>query len=796
MKLFLSVGFLLLCISTFSQTVSGVITNETKDELSFVNVLLFNSADTSMAGAELSDSTGRFSLRLPNNETEYYLEYQMIGYEVLQSEKFIGSKSFGTITLLADNQIDEVSITVQKPMFEQTGRGMIVNVEASPVLSTGSTQDVLSKIPGIVMNQDGSLTLKGKHNVVIYMDGKPTNMDQKDLVLFLQNTPANEIEKIEVFETPPAKFDAAGNAGIINIIRKKGSGLGFTGSAGMNAGYGNFHKFSPWLYGNYRSKKFNVYGSTWYYNSKMDHYGTGDMQMEINGETSSFYNSGHRIMNPVGYGGRYGIDYYIGKKNTIGYLGMLYQGESAGNEPSTVAVTGPAKSNYDFIDAEAKFRYYWFGHTHNFNFRRDIAAGESLNIDVDYIDRGSGNENSTANNFFKQDTATNSNYVEQEGTTATKIAVAKLDYQKTVFDDWNMETGLKSSWVQTKNKFLSYTGTGENDLTLDQNASNDFNYDEGIYSGYLVFSKKWEKNWSVDIGARVEHTEAEGYSPTLDSTFNRSYTSVFPNVAIVYSVDNKYSLSASATRRIQRPNYYELNPFSTQTNQFNFHNGNPFLNPQFTDVINLSWSIKNAIFFTASASQTLGQMTQVIDQQEDSERQVHTTRNMDDFYNYSFNASFPILPTKWWTMHWNATLYHNKLNSNIEFGNVGYEITSFNLNMQNTFILPKDYKLELRGFYNHDSYWNIYFVEPHYQLDLGGSKSFGNWRISLTLHDFLNIREGNGGVFQNRIKMPTTYKPESRKLMMSVFYKFGNHKVKGERKRKTGSEDILERTNN
>lgn len=187
-------------------------------------------------------------------------------------------------------------------------------------------------------------------------------------------------------------------------------------------------------------------------------------------------------------------------------------------------------------------------------------------------------------------------------------------------------------------------------------------------------------------------------------------------------------------------------------------------------------------------------MTQVIDQQEDSERQVHTVLNMDDFYNYSFNTSFPIKPTKWWTMNMNATVYHNILNSNIEFGNVGYEITSFNLNMQNTFLLPKDYKLELRGFYNHDSYWNVYFVEPHYQLDFGASKSFGNWRVSLTLHDFLNIREGNGGVFQNRIKMPTTYKPESRKLMMNIFYKFGNNKVKAERKRKTGSEDILERT--
>ena len=144
-------------------------------------------------------------------------------------------------------------------------------------------------------------------------------------------------------------------------------------------------------------------------------------------------------------------------------------------------------------------------------------------------------------------------------------------------------------------------------------------------------------------------------------------------------------------------------------------------------------------------------------------------------------------------MNWNFTLYRNKLKSNFEFGNIGYQVNSFNINMQQMFTLPKDFKIELSGFYNHDSYWNTYLVEPHYKLDVGVSKSIANWRFNLAVKDFLNIREGNGGVFQNRIKMPTTYKPESRKLMLSIVYKFGNDKVKQERKRATGSEDILKR---
>lgn len=794
MKILLPLVLILGNLQAYSQFAKGIILNENNESIPFATVLLFNTTDSAMVKAEVSDTAGTFSIPLPNAKDSYFLEIQTMSYSTHYTAHFSGNTDFNQIVLKTDNAIKEVELTFQKPMFEVTGRGMIVNVEASPVLSSGNTQDVLERIPGMAVNQDGSLTLKGKHNVLIYMDGKPTNMNQKDLVILLQNTPASEIEKIEVFETPPAKYEAAGNAGIINIVRKKGTNLGFNGATGLNTGYGDYYKFSPWVYGNYRTKKLNIYGSSWYYDNKTGHTGTLDMIMTVNGEESSFYNKRKNTFSPKGFGARYGVDYSIGKKNTIGYLGVAYSGESDGKAPSTVNVTGPAEKNYDYIEAENNMLYFWYGQTHNLNFTRDIGKGESLNIDVDYVQRGSGNETSVLNKYYRNDTAQTPSYIQQKGDTKTKIALAKIDYEKTIFKNWALETGAKASWVKIENEFLSSNGTNKNDIVKNDNASNDFNYNEAIYAAYGSASKKWNDKWFLDLGVRVERTEAKGYSPTLDSTFNRNYTSVFPNVALSYSIPKKYSLSTSATRRVQRPNYYQLNPFSTQTNQFNYDNGNPYLNAQFTDVAKISWGLRGAYFFTLTASQTLGQMTQVIDQQEELERQIHTTMNMDDFFNYSFNANAPVKVYEWWTMNWNLTLYHNKLKSNIDFGNVGYQINSFNLNMQQMFTLPKDFKIELSGFYNHDSYWNIYFVEPHYKLDFGISKSIANWRFNLSVKDFLNIREGNGGVFQNDIKMPTTYKPESRKVMLNVVYKFGNKKVKRERNRKTGSEDILKRT--
>lgn len=186
-------------------------------------------------------------------------------------------------------------------------------------------------------------------------------------------------------------------------------------------------------------------------------------------------------------------------------------------------------------------------------------------------------------------------------------------------------------------------------------------------------------------------------------------------------------------------------------------------------------------------------MTQVVEQQDALERQVNSIENLDDFYNFSFNATIPIQLKKWWNINLNTTIYHNILNSQLDIGSFEYELTSFNIQMQQMFTLPKGWKMELSGFYNHDSYWNIFFVDPHYKLDLGFSKKIKKLNIAISFQDFLNVREGNGGIFQNNIEMPTTYKPESRILRVNLNYAFGNQGVKKERRRRTGSEDLLKR---
>ena len=795
MKSFFLLSLLLvLGTNSFAQQASGKLMDDKNSPIPFANVLLFDILDSSLKSTALSDSAGLFVIKLPSESKSYYLDIQMMGFDSYKSDVFIGAKNFGNVTLKSSSiNLDAVEIKVKKQFIEVTGRGVVLNIAESPILQGSNSKDILEKIPGAIVNQDGSVSLKGKQNLLIYIDGKATNLALEDLVRLLESTPASEIEKVEVFETPPAKFDAAGNAGIINFMTKKGKMLGYNGSVNLNTGYGNFHKISPSASLNYRNKKFNAFGSGWYYNNMFDHYATMDMNMVVNNQSSSFFNDFHRIMHPIGFGSRIGLDYFINEKTTIGYLANLYDGNMNGWEPSSVKVKGPAESAYDYLDAIQNFDYYWSGQSHNINLKHEIGKQESLNVDFDYANRKNGNQTSNNNEYFLDNSSLLTKYILQKGNAISNIYAGKLDYEKPIYYDISMSVGAKASYVKTDAEFKSYDGIDENNTSENLNASNDFKYNEAIYAGYAVFAKKWKEKWSADLGLRVEHTQAQGISPTTSTNFTKSYTNFFPNVGLAYKIVDKYSWSGSFSRRIDRPNYYQLNPFQAQTNPFNFHQGNPNLNPQTTSVFNVSFGLKDKWFFTLSAANTQGLMNEVLQQDEVLQRQVHTTENLDHFYNYSFNISAPFQVKKWWSMNLNGTLYYNEMSSNFNWGVVGYDILSFSLNMQQNFTLPKNFKLELSGYYNYDSYWNIWFVEPHYQLDFGVNKSYKKFNFNLSVKDFLNIREGNGGVFQGNIYMPTTYKPESRKVMLNISYRFGNQKIKESRQRSTGSEELQKR---
>lgn len=792
MKNFLYLIFFFFPFLSFAHTIEGKVVSEDETPITFANIILFSAQDSSVITGSYSDTLGNFSFE-HESDTEVYLQINHLLSETYTSENFTGDKNFNTIKLIASsNNLDVVDITVQRKMFQQTGRGMIVNVESSPILQSGSTKDVLSRIPGVIMNQDGSLTLKGKSNILIYMDGKPSYLSLEDLMRYLENTPANEIEKIEVFETPPAKYDAAGNAGIINIVRAKGKGNGLEGSVNTRLGYGNFHKSGYSSNISYRKNKLFVYASGWYYNNMVDQRLTSDMRIIEESDTSNYFNSFHNVYHPFGYGARGGLDYDITDSTTIGFLFLHYDGQSHTNEPGTTNVSGKAREENDFSNSVMRGLYGWNGNSYNTYIQHDINKNSEIKLDADIAFRSNSNYGLNENYNFLNNESVGSRVIEQNGINDITIFASQLDYNHKDLFKWEIESGAKYSSVQTKNQFNSNIGSSVETLSEDTNALSGFEYTEQIIAGYLTLARKI-KETSFDFGIRLENTIADGKSNQSSNSFTRAYLNVFPNFAINHNINDNNSIGLSFSRRINRPSYNQLNPFVSQVNQFTLFKGNPRLLPQLTNILNATYGYKNAAFLTLSGSLTQGAITRVVVQDEENAVQEYQMLNLDNIYNYSANISFPIPFYKWWTTNLNGTYYYNEIASGFAEGDILFQLHSFSINMQSMFTLPKGFKLEWSGFYNHDSYWNIWFVEPHYQMDLGLTKSIDNFRFNLSFQDFLNIREGNGGIFQGDVFTKTTYKPESRVVMLNISYYFGNKDIKKNKNRKTASEDLQNR---
>ncbi len=797
----LLVACLFISATSFSQSsLSGNILDETGAGLPFANILLLNGTDSSLVKGTTTDTAGVFQFqRIPKGN--YIVSAQMLGYEAWFSESFLlgeGHKNLPTQRLNSlVEQLGEVSVTAARPLLQVTPNAMVVNVSASALMASGNAHQVLEKSPGITVDQDGNISLKGKSNVLVYIDGKPTYLSNADLVRMLQSTPAESIEKVEIMDNPPAKYDASGNAGIINIVRKRDASLGMNGNVSLNLGYGTFGKATPSLNLNYKGKKLGLFGSYSYNWGKRFNDMSIYRRIPYGDETSIFDQKNERDNWVRNNNFRLGADLNLSKTTTVGVMlsGNIGTWDESGFIKTQLAGVYP--NEFDYLNADTRTGNDWNNLTYNFNIKQKIGAKGDLTFDADYVNWGNGNGQLNQSRYFLNDnSAFGDPYdVKTASTTDIDIIALKTDYSVPLTDNLSLETGFKSSNVKTDNE-LDFRERTTGDFIQDLARSNQFSYTENIQAGYVNVSTKFGKKWSVQAGLRGENTYSKGYSATLDSTVTRTYFNVFPSVSASFNEENQYSLSFSYSRRIDRPNYENLNPFEFFLDQFTFGRGNPFLQPQFTDAYGITYGIKNMVFITLNYNDTKEAITQVLLQDEEKQATYQTTVNLNRIRNYSVNVAAPVTLTKWWNMNLNLTGFMNKITSPFEEGDqIDQEKFTVTGRVSNTFSLPKGVKVELMGFYQSPMVWGIFEMEPQYQVDLSASKSFGPLRAQLSFNDVFNIRDFKGRVYQGDIKTDFGGKWESRVVRLNLSYAFGNQKVRMNRRRGTASDDLQQRAN-
>ena len=797
--------FLLACPSLFSQTqISGAIHSADGKPLPFANVLLLAAADSTLVKGEISGDDGAFVFTgIPANN--YRLMLSMVGYAELYSNALPLSTnqhlSLEPYTLLENvSQLDAVTVTARRPLFEQKIDRMVVNV-ANSVTSAGSNAlEVLERSPGVVVDRmNGAISMAGKNGVVVMINDKISRMSSDAVLQMLEGMNAGNIESIELITTPPSNFDAEGNAGFINIVLKQNPDEGVNGSYSLNAGYGIHEKFGGSLNLNYRKNKVNLFGDYSYsYNRSLQEF-TNYRSVEVQGiptETDS-----HSDRDPTltqNHNLRLGADFQLSKKTVMGALATWSQRDwtmDAFND-ITISESGNPVSMQEMAINETNL---WNNYLGNINLQHKFTQNQTLNLDFDYA-------------YYHQDQPTdyaidyldgNGNLEQQEQIrvgkdTPIRFRVGKMDYTNSIGKNMVLEAGLKGAFSTFDNN-ISLETFGPQGWETDLDFTAEYALKEDILAAYSALSLKLGEKTDLKFGLRYEHTKSNLGSVEEPNIVDRAYGNFFPSMFLSRAINDNNKLNFSYSRRINRPEFTQLAPWIIFMDPNTYTTGNIALQPSITDAVKADYRFKTVMFSLQYSyeDEAITRFQPTID--PNTNKQVNTTVNIDYSQVLSATLSFPVEVAGWWQMQNNFTGQWDKAKVKLEGKAFEQEQKSFSLNTVQTFKLPKDYNFEVSGFYRSRGINGAVKRKPVGAVNVGLQKklSGNNGRLSLNVNDlfrslkFVSYTDDPSLGFQYEGQ----FRFSERAVRLTYSRNFGNNKVKGSRKRDTGSAEEQLRVN-
>ncbi|TDG37585.1 TonB-dependent receptor [Pedobacter changchengzhani] len=784
--------------------ITGIILDENKKPINYATVILYKAADSSVVKTGFTDQNGAFGFAVAIKGSYYYKASNM-GYKTTKSKLIVLDENnqkvdFGAVQLVptAEN-LKEVTVAVIKPLIERRMDKVIMNVASSAVLTGSNALEVLQKAPGVSVDQNDNISMQGKQGVLIQLDGKQTYMSSADVANLLRNMQSAEIETIELITNPSSKYDASGNSGIINIKTKKSRAGGTNGSANATIGCGKNFQGNTGINLNHRTKKINVFGNYNYGNQQLEN--TIGIDRISNGTPDTYFmqastNKEKQQNNNF----KAGLDFFLDNKNTIGLLLNGYSNHgteaSANNTligPSFQKVDSTLKSNSLQTNRYNNIAY-------NLNYKSVLdTAGSEISADLDYS-RYNGNDGSNyINDYFYADgnRIRPISYTRNSTPSIIDIKAFKVDYNTSLSKSIKLEAGLKSSWVKTDND-LQAEELVNNIWQNDTRRSNQFVYNENVNAAYTNINKEF-KNTSFQLGLRVEQTNSKGNLITTNKVVERSYWDFFPTLFVQQKLSKNHQLGFSYSRRIDRPSYDALNPFIYYLDQYTYQKGNPFLNPQYTNNLELSYTFMEKYALTVGYSHTKDVIADVLLPDEAQKALYVTNENIAKNISYSANLNIPVTVAKWWSMNNNLNVFYlifeapNLAGQALKTGK-----TSFQFKSQQSFTIATGFTGELNGNYESPIAYGTLNLKARYSIDAGFSKSLMNRRASLkfALSDIFNTYRNDISSAYPGLKYDVRQKNESRIGRITFTYRFGKNEIKPARRRATGTEEEQNRMKN
>ncbi len=789
----LSLVFSAILFAQNTLKISGRATDGTKPLEGATATL--HTADSAKLHSVAANKEGIFELAAPK-PGKYRVSISAVGFQTKWSE-LVDVKANAKLpdyTLApASKKLDEVVVMGKKPLIEQKIDRMVVNVDASPGNVGLTALEVLERTPGVMVDKDGNISLKGKSGVMIMVDGKPTMLSSAEVTNLLRSIPSSQLDQLEIMTNPPAKFDAAGNAGVINIKTKKNKARGFNGSLTTGAGMGNKFRSTNSLNMNYRKDKFNFFTNYSYnYNGNMNEMTINRRFVDASGHTSSYFDQQSKSESlRKTQTLKLGMDFYATAKTTYGIVLTGMYNPTENESKGVTYIKDPQGDVQTRMDAFSNVEGLWKNAGVNLNFRHQFdSAGREISADADYIAYDNASTQVLSSYFYDKYSQPSSpdEILRSNMPSNIKISSLKVDYVHPLKNKMKLEAGAKSSYVITDNDavYENYINGG---WDYDEARSNRFKYTENINAAYVNASKQLSKKWSGQLGLRLENTNGKGEQVTTGETFNRNYTQLFPTAYVSYKKNDNNQFVVSYGRRVQRPSYQDMNPFYFFLDKYTYQVGNPYLKPQFSHNIDLSHTFKSFLTTTLNYTNTTDIIMQVLEQDDATNT---TYVQMDNIakqqqIGLSVSAGFPV--TKWWNTNIYMNGFYNQFEGPINGTEVKLDAPGFMTNIQNTLKFKKGWGAEVSGFYRSKTQEGVFTSQSMGQISFAGSKQIlkGKGSLRLNFRDPFDLQMFRGSSQYGTVDVKVRNQWDNRTVYASFTYRFGKPIQGPQQRRKNGS---------
>jgi hypothetical protein len=782
MKCFPLFIFLVFISTTAQNDLTGTVSNNKLELIAYSNVVLFKMPDSVFYKASYTDVEGQFKIPDCSNGN-YTLQISSVGYVPLSRKLTLNQTTdLGTIILNENTEeLDAILIRASKPTIDKRADRLVFNVE-NTVLSTGNTQNLLKKTPG-VFEMEGTYMVQNSP-AVIYINNKRVYLTSDELSALLRGYSADNIKSVEVITNPPASYDAEGVA-VININTSKGISLGYKGNVSGQWTQGTFAKYQLGSSHFYKNNWLHVY-SSYNYNPRRD--------LKLDDARIGFFNPDgsrserwftklEKVDRSAAHNFNTIVDMTVNERNSLSFSGnfstnqnndVTYQNETLVLQEGATMFTGfNANSQFENNRTNGFANAQW---QHVLN-----EEGASLSLQGNYIFTDSDQLQNLSTRFFDADqTTTGTNSFLTDTFQEIDIYTAKLDFITTI-GSYDFSSGLKFSNVSsTSSQNFFDTNSGS---TLNPSLSDLFLYEENIFAAYAQIDRSWEK-WSLAAGLRLEQTDVEGDSQSLGQVNTQEYLELFPNLALTHQLNENNSYTLSYKRTIDRPRYTDLNPFKTFLNDFNFNTGNPNLQPSFNNKFTLSWNHQNTWFIDTYFLYTKDLLSDVPFQNNTNNTLNIQSINLNYELQYSIDlATYQYINKSWYTGVSASLFYMENETKAIQSGNadVVSSTTGFYLNSFNRFNMSEDRTLsmDIDVSYLSSILFGTYEWGGSFVTNVSFNKSIWKRRAQLTLafNDIFSTQ--NQRMDTRYLNQDNNYLalPETRTVTLGFTYNFGNFRL-------------------